>query len=185
MQSMLIRDMMIPIKDYATVSEDATLYEAVKALKAAQDKFDLSPYHHRAVLVYDANGKIVGKLSQLDGLKSLEPKYEDVFNPEGMDRFGINQEYIRKMIRELGLLKPPLDDICRLAAAVKVKNIMHTPTEGEFISETASLGEAVLLLVVGCHQSLLVTRGKEIVGILRLTDVFEKISDLIESCKID
>ena len=184
MQSILVRDMMIPIKDYATVSEDATLYEAVKALKKAHDKFDLSPYHHRAVLVYDANGKIVGKLSQLDGLKSLEPKYEDVFNPEGMDRFGINQEYIRKMIRELGLLKPPLDDICRLAAAVKVKNIMHTPTEGEYISETASLSEAVLLLVVGSHQSLLVTRDKEIVGILRLTDVFKKISDLIESCKI-
>ncbi|MFO7554959.1 MAG: CBS domain-containing protein [Desulfobacterales bacterium] len=184
MQSILVRDMMIPIKDYAAVSEDATLYEAVKALKEAQIKFDLSPYHHRAVLVYDANGKIVGKLSQLDGLKSLEPKYEDVFNPEGMDRFGINQEYIRKMIRELGLLKPPLDDICRIAAAVKVKNIMHSPTEGEYISETASLSEAVLLLVVGSHQSLLVTRNKEIVGILRLSDVFKKISDLIESCKI-
>jgi CBS domain-containing protein len=184
MHSILVKDLMIPLKNYATVSEDATLYEAVKALKEAQNEFDKSIYRHRAVLVYDADGKIVGKLSQPDVLKALEPKYEDVFNPEGMDRFGINQEYVRKMIRELGLLKPPLDDICRIAAAVRVKNIMYTPTEGEYIAETASLSEAVLLLVAGHHQSLLVTRGKEIVGIIRLTDVFKKISDLIESCEI-
>ncbi len=184
MQSILVKDLMVPLEDYVTVSEDATLYEAVRALKEAQDKFDHTLYSHRAVLVYGSEGKIVGKLSQLDVLKSLEPKYEDVFNPERMDRFGVNQEYIRKMIRDLGLLKPPLDDICRIAAAVKVKNIMYKPTEGEYVSENATLGEAVLLLVVGHHQSLLVTRGKEIVGIIRLTDVFKKISDLIESCEI-
>jgi CBS domain-containing protein len=184
MQSILVKEMMIPLKDYAKVSEDATLNEAVKALKEVQEKFDQSLYHHRAILVYNADGKIVGKLSQLDVLKSLEPKYEDVFNPEGMDRFGINQEYIQKMIRDLGLLKLPLDDICRIAAAVRVKNIMNTPTKGEYIAETASLSEAVLLLIVGHHQSLLVTRDKEIIGILRLTDVFKKISDLVESCNI-
>lgn len=184
MQSILVKDLMIPLKDYATVSEDATLYEAVKALKEAQQEFDQSPYRHRAILVYDADGKIVGKLGQLDVLKALEPKYEDVFNPEGMDRYGINADYIRKMIRELGLLKPPLDDICRIVADVRVKNIMYSPTEGEYVPETATLSEAVLLLLAGHHQSLLVTREKEIVGIIRLTDVFEKISDLISTCKI-
>jgi CBS domain-containing protein len=184
MQSILVKDLMIPLKDYATVSEDATLYEAVKALREAQEEFDQSPYRHRAILVYDADGKIVGKLSQLDVLKALEPKYEDVFNPEGMDRYGINADYIRKMIRELGLLKPPLNDICRIAADVRVKNIMYTPTQGEYVAETATLSEAVLLLLAGHHQSLLVTRGKEIVGIIRLTDVFDKISDLISTCKI-
>jgi CBS domain-containing protein len=184
MQSILVKDLMIPLKDYATVSKDATLYEAVMALKEAQKKIDQSIYQHRAVLVYDADGKIVGKLSQLDALKALEPKYEDVFNPEGMDRYGINADYIRKMIRELGLLKPPLDDICRIAADVRVKSIMYAPTEGEYVPETATLSEAVLLLLAGHHQSLLVTRGKEIVGIIRLTDVFEKVSDLISTCKI-
>lgn len=184
MQSILVKDLMIPLKDYATVSEDATLHEAVKALKEAQKEFDQSSYRHRAILVYDADGKIVGKLGQLDVLKALEPKYEDVFNPEGMDRYGINADYIRKMIRELGLLKPPLDDICRIVADVRVKNIMYSPTEGEYVPETATLGEAVLLLLAGHHQSLLVTREKEIVGIIRLTDVFEKVSDLISTCKI-
>ncbi|MFO8086110.1 MAG: CBS domain-containing protein [Desulfobacterales bacterium] len=184
MQSILVKDVMIPLEDYATVSENATLYEAVMALKEAQKKFDHSLYQHRAVLVYDDNGQIVGKLSQLDVLRGLEPKYEDIFDSEKVARYGVNSDYVRKMIKDLGLLKLPVDDICRIAADVKVKNIMYTLTEGEFVPETATLSEAVLLLVAGRHQSLLVTRGKEIVGILRLTDVFERISDMISACKI-
>jgi hypothetical protein len=37
-------------------------------------------------------------------------------------------------------------------------------------------------LVMGRHQSLLVTRGKDIVGILRLTDVFREIANRISAC---
>jgi len=184
MESILVKDMMVALEDYATVSEDATLYEAVRALEEAQKKFNQNRYKHRAMLVYDARGKIVGKLSQLDVFRALEPKYQDVGDFKELDGYGINADYIRDLIKELGLLKKPLDDICRKAAAVKVKNIMHTPSEGEYVDEKATLNEAVIQLLVGKHQSLLVTRGREIVGILRLTDVFKKVCDMISSCKI-
>ena len=42
-------------------------------------------------------------------------------------------------------------------------------------NENATLAEAIHILVMGHHQSLLVTRGDEIVGILRLTDVFSAV----------
>jgi len=184
MESMLVKDLMVALEDYATVSEDATLYEAVRALEAAQKGFDQNRYRHRAVLVYDARGKIVGRLSQLDVLKALEPKFQDVGDFKELDGYGINADYIRNLVKELGLLKKPLDDVCRKAAALKVKNIMNTPSGGEFVDETATLNEAVIQLLVGRHQSLLVTRGDEIVGILRLTDVFMKVSDMISSCRI-
>jgi CBS domain-containing protein len=176
--------MMVTLENYATVSEDATLFEAVRVLKEAQDKFDQNRYRHRAMLVYDVRGKIVGKLSQLDVLKALEPKYLDGGDFKELDGYGINADYIRNLINELGLLKKPLDDICRKAAALKVKNIMHTPSGGEYVDEKATLNEAVIQMLVGQHQSLLVTRGKEIVGILRLTDVFKQICDKISSCQI-
>jgi hypothetical protein len=38
--SQKIENLMIPLADYATVSEDATLYEAVLALEESQKKFD-------------------------------------------------------------------------------------------------------------------------------------------------
>jgi len=181
MESILVKDMMISLEDYATVSENATLFEAVQALEEAQNKFNQNRYQHRAILVYDAKRKIVGKLSQLDVLRGLSSKHEEIGDFKELDQYGINADYIRNLIKELGLLKKPLADICRKAAVVKVKNIMHTPTQGEYVAETASLNEAILQLLVEQRQSLLVTRGKDIVGILRLTDVFKKISDLIRA----
>lgn len=185
MESILVSEMMVPLENYATVSEDATLGEAVLALEKAQKDFDQHQYRHRAILVYDRKGKIVGKISQPDVLKALEPKYEGVRDFKELDdQFGVNAEYIRNLIEELGLLKNPAQDVCRKAAECKVKTIMQKPSKGEYVEESASLNEAIVQLLVGRHQSLLVTRGNEIVGILRLTDVFNKVTDMIKACKI-
>ena len=56
--------------------------------------------------------------------------------------------------------------------------------EGEYIRDDATLEEAVHMLVMGGHHSLLVTKNGEIVGILRLTDVFVAIFDIMKSCEI-
>lgn len=184
MESVITKDIMVPLEDYATVSENATLYEAVKALEEAQRKFDQNKYRHRAILVFDSGGNIVGKLSQLDVLKSLEPRYEGIGDMKGLSRYGVDPEYIRQMIKDYGLWKQPLDDICRKASALIVKDIMQIPTEGEYVAEEATLNEAVHQLIVGQHQSLLVTRDGKIVGVLRLTDVFKKITGLINECAI-
>ena len=60
-----VRDLMVPLEEYATVPEEATLFEAVMALEQAQERLDRNRYKylHRAVLVYDKNKKIVGKIS--------------------------------------------------------------------------------------------------------------------------
>jgi CBS domain-containing protein len=59
---------------------------------------------------------------------------------------------------------------------------MYTPGEGEYVSENASLGEAIHQLIMGHHQSLLVTRDDKIVGILRLTDVFAAVFHRMKEC---
>ena len=66
----------------------------------------------------------------------------------------------------------------------KVKDIMYTPAEGEYVSEHAMLDTAIHQLVVGHHHSLLVTRGEEIVGVLRLTDVFREVCLRIKECMV-
>jgi len=183
MKSVRVRDLMIPLEDYATVSEDADLYCAIQALEEARERSRQHPYRHRAILVYDANRRIVGKLSQIDIVRSLEPKYETIDQAEQLSRFGFGPEYMRRMIQEYGLWKSPLEDICKTAASYRVKDIMHTPGQGECVSEEASLAEAIHQLILGNHQSLLVTRGGEIVGILRLADVFNKICEMIRACR--
>jgi CBS domain containing-hemolysin-like protein len=50
-----VKDLMVPISEYATVPEEATLYEAVLALEKAQEQYQHSLYSHRAVLILDKN----------------------------------------------------------------------------------------------------------------------------------
>ena len=63
-----------------------------------------------------------------------------------------------------------------------VKEIMYTPTEGEFIDENETLNNAVHKLIIGRHNSLLVTQKGKIAGVLRLSDVFETITDALKKC---
>lgn len=184
MQPRIVKEMMVTLADYATVHQDATLHEAVQALKEAQNKFVQNRYQHQAVLVYDDKDRIVGKLSQLDVLRSLEPKYEGLDELSELAEMHVDVDYIRKMMKEYGLWKKPIDDICRKASALRVKDIMHKPATGEYVEESESINTAIHQMVIGKQQSLLVTRNKNIVGILRLTDVFKQICELIDSCEI-
>jgi CBS domain-containing protein len=182
MKTLAVKELMVPLSEYATVSEDATLLEAVMALKKAQAEFDQTRYRHRAILVLNKNNHVVGKLSQHDVIKALEPNYRKVQELKSLDRFGLSPELVKSMMEQYSLWDRPLESLCLTAAKEKVKEIMYTPEEGEYIEEDASLDAAIHRLVVGHHHSLLVTRGRDIVGILRLTDVFslitQKLSEL-------
>ena len=185
MKTRTVRDLMVPLQEYATVNEDASLYAAVMALEEAQKKFHQDRYKHRAILVLDKSNRVVGKLSQLDVLKGLESGYKKMGDFKGISHTGFSVEFIKSMVDKYELWKKPLEDICRRSPHIKVKDIMYTPTEGEYVPMDATLDQALHQLVVGHHQSLLVTKdGKEIVGILRLTDVFQEISEMIKACNL-
>ena len=183
MKSYLVRDLMVPLSEYATVTEDATLYEAILSLEEAQEKFEdkHTRYRHRAILILDKDGQVVGKLSQLDVLRALEPKYQKMIQGEGLHRFGFTKDFEESILEDYHLFASPLDDICRKAGERNVKEYMYTPSEGEYVSEDASLDVAIHQLIIGHQQSLLVTRDKKIAGILRLTDVFAAVFHRMKS----
>ena len=184
MKSITVKDLMVPLEEYAIVSEEATLYDAVTALEEAQENLDrtMHKYLHRAVLVLDKNKNVVGKISQLDVLKALEPKYKEIGDIYSLSRTGFSPEFLKSMIDQQKLWASSLIDICSKAAKVNVRDFMYTPTEKEYVDEDVRLEEAMHILVMGHHHSLLVTRDGKIIGILRLTDVFVVIFDLIQTC---
>ena len=184
MKKKIVKDLMVSLSEYATVSEESTLFEAILALEKAQAAFDQTRYWHRAVLVYNEKNKIVGKISQLDILRALEPKYDEIGISSSFPRFGLGPRFQKALLEQLRLWNKPLNDLCKKASQVKIKQFMYTPAEGEYIQENASMNEAINQLIIGHHQSLLVTGDNEIVGILRLTDVFMEIVKVIEDCKI-
>ena len=182
MKDMTVGELMVPLEEYATASEDATLFEAIMALEKAQEELDLTKYKfkHRAILIYNKDKKIVGKLSQFDALKALEPKYVDMGDVKLMSRAGFSPDFLKDMVEKHALWNEPPESLCKKAMNRKVKEFMHTPTEGEYIREDAYMREAVHLLVMGQHHSLLVTRDDEIIGILRLVDVLMFVYQLMK-----
>jgi CBS domain-containing protein len=180
----MVKDVMVPLEKYAIIHEDRLLIEAIEVLEKAQKAFETSTYMHRAVLAYDDDSKIVGKLSQWDVIKSLEPKYESFGDIRSISLSGLSPEFIKSMMEKHSLWQADLDDICNRVARKKVKDVMHKPTEGEKIETNATMGEALHSFVIGRHQSLLVTKDSEIVGILRLTDVFKLLCERVKKCRI-
>ena len=73
MKEKKIKEVMIPLSDYATISEDETLEHAIRELTEAQ-KDTKYTRKHRAVLAYDKDNNITGKLSIRSIFKALEPK---------------------------------------------------------------------------------------------------------------
>ncbi len=183
-KTIIVKELMVPLSEYATVSEEATMQEAVLELERAQKAFDPKRHRHRAILVLGKDGNVVGKISQLDVLRSLEPRYKDMGADEHLSRAGFSQEFLKDMLDKFSLWQEPLTDICRKAAKIGVKNIMYTPSEDEYVDEETTLNEAIHRMIMGHHHSLLVTRGDEIAGVLRLVDLFAEVCERIKSCEL-
>ncbi len=186
MKTIGVKELMVPFEDYVTISEEATLFEAVEALEKARYEIDRSRYQdlHRALLVTDKNNRVVGKISMLYMLKALEPKYAKLGDAGRLSRAGFSAQFLQSMLDHASLWASPLKDLCSKAASLKVKSFLHAPTEGEYVEESAGLDEAIHQLLMGHHQSLLVTRDKDIVGILRICDVFLEVSKTMKTCEI-
>ena len=173
MENHLVKDLMVPISEYVTVVVGTSLIDAIKTLEKAQETYTIRKYMHRAVLVLDENGRVVGKISQLRALKAIQPEFKANEEVERLKEFNFSDNYIaqlRDLYRSHGKIMSTHS--LREAATKKVEEFMQTPSAGEFVSENSSLDTAIHRLVAGTHLSLLVTRGDKIVGILRISDVF-------------
>jgi len=187
MEFFVVEDLMVPLEEYATVRENDTLFEAVMALEAAQQKRNVQKHQfmHRAVLVLDDRGEVVGKIGHIDVLRALEPRYKEIGDTKSIARAGFSSEFIRSMMDNYHLCDSSLVDMCAKSARIKVKDFMYTPEEGEKVDAEASLCEAIHQFVMKpVHLGLLVVKDKKIVGILRRTDVFMTVFGLMKECEL-
>jgi len=167
-------DVMLPLEEYAVVSEDDTLYDAFIALENAQKKRPASRQKHRAVLVRNSNNEIVGKLGHLGFLKALEPGYKNLGELDGISKAGLTKEYITSMMKNFELLQDDLDDIRNKTKTIKMKEVMRSMTEQVDVNDT--INEAIHNIIIWQILSVLVTKGGKVVGILRLSDLFDEVS---------
>ncbi|MDT8378460.1 MAG: CBS domain-containing protein [Desulfotignum sp.] len=194
MKATLVKEIMVPLADYATVDENATMAEAVLALEQARNRFDREKLKHRAILVTNSQGQVVGRISYLDFLQGLEPKYNEIeelyhtINRKLGSSYHLAADYsperFQAQIQKYNLWEKPLNNLCGKAAACHAKDFMHIPTESDYIKEEASLDQAIHQFVLVRTQSLLVKNARDITGILRLSDVVETIFSMVKQCPV-
>ena len=172
MKNYIVKDLIVPISEYATVPEEATLYAAVLALEKAQEQYQQSLYSHRAVLILDKNNRVIGKLSQLEFLRVLEQENEHIEQINSISKFGFSPMAIITFQETHRAKGAPIEQTLLTAAKLRVEDFMRSPSECEYIKENTSLDTAIHQFTTGLHLSLLVTKGKAITGVLRLSDVF-------------
>lgn len=176
MENIRVKDLMVPIREYATVKIGTSLLDTILALEKAQEAYTESKYQHRAILVLDEQQKVVGKISQLRILKAVEARHDLDSDLESLSEFGFSDDFIIRRQEQYRMSGPVLgEDSLRAVAAKKVEEFMQQPTPGECVPETSSIDLAIHRLVAGTHISLLVTRNEEIVGVLRIADVFSSV----------
>jgi CBS domain-containing protein len=178
MKEKTVKDLMLSLDEYATVSADSTIQEALMVLDKAQLGLTYNRHHHRAVLVLDENKNVIGKLSHWAVLRSLEPKFLKTDDLESLSRAGLTQDFIETLKEGFSVFTTNFRQMCDDSARIKVKDAL-VPL-GEAIDEESPLTKAIQKLVQNHAQSMLVTRQGEVVGILRLSDVFEEVAELIK-----
>ena len=111
MQSYHVKDLMVPLSEYATVPDTATLLEAVQSLIASRDAQDRGRPPHQAVLVIDPNNQLVGKLSQHDIMEALEPNYSAMrhsLEQGAIHRLGFDDDFLLRTLEQYHLWEKPL-----------------------------------------------------------------------------
>jgi len=146
---MKAKDLMIPLSECAQVAEDRSLQEAMIMLNAFRQRYANSAYAPRFVLVRDTAYRIVGVLRHLE------------------------------ILRGLGAAAAPGPSLAKLIAAaprVAAEKAMTRYSAAEQVRADAPIEEAIERMLAGAFRHMLVVEAGNTIGILRLSEVFARVS---------
>lgn len=157
-----VRDLLVPLTEYPHVRDNAAVHDAFAALQAgfAQGR------RFRHVLVIDAENRLVGLLGIRDLLRAVFPDYLKSTAQE--QHQGISQHF------------PALSTIwqddfaaqCATQAAKSLKPYIGPIKATVAIDDPVT--KAAYLMVITDSSMLPVTAGNQVVGAVRVVDVFNE-----------
>ena len=177
MKPLFVKDVMLPLTDVPIIAEDATLADAVSALARAQHRRPADRLPFRVILVLNARAQVVGKLGHLAFIQALEPGFGPPEERETLQRAGVDPALVESLSQYKRFWEGDLELACRRAAHLRVGDVMRSV--GESVDESTSLLDAISTLVRLGTLSILVRRGDEAVGLLRLADIYDAAARLL------
>jgi len=184
MRDTKVKEIMIPIDQYVKVTEKDGLMDIIQALE--NSKSTEEKHAHRDAIVMDQNGNFIGKVTMIDVFRALQPNYQKV-NVDEIVAGGkgeLNKEMLMNILNDFDLWVEPTEDLCKRGGSIKASEMMHIPTDAEYIQEEDSIEKALHLYVMGAHQPLIVQRENTVTGALRFGDIFEIVRKNLLACAL-
>lgn len=156
-----VKKVMVPLNDYSTICEDATIKEAIAALRASFHRSTGTWHGHQSLIVLNQEEELVGLLTLRSLLVTLGIRdlAEDIWiKAETWGWYFLNR------LRE--------------QANVRVKDIMR-PIELATVNADDDVLKASFSFFIHQVNSLPVLDRKKVVGILRTIDAFKIIRDML------
>ena len=166
-----VKDLMIPIKDYAVTSPDKTLQEAILEMRKIYCEIETgkcTEAGHRTSLVM-TDGKLVGVINFQCILRSLIPEIAGKLSDK-LAALGISIAFAEADAHDLDDAKAGFKERVLQNAKTKVGDIM-LKLRGQ-INADAELMEALKLMYKNKVAVLPVYEGDNVIGVLRDSDMF-------------
>ncbi len=157
-----VRDLMVPLADFPHVHGDASLRDTFAKLHASSGPSEL----FRSILVLDDRGRLLGILSIKNLLHALLPDY--------LRHGSTHYQGTGEDISALAVLwQDDCAEQCRQASKILARN--HVAPVQATIGPDEPLAKATFLFATTPVTILPVVEGKQLLGVLRLVDVFDEV----------
>lgn len=174
-----VRDFIVPLEEYATTSVDATLREAIPALRKLYCQVQegtCTQAGHRNILVLGHTSELVGILGFRSILKVLIPEIAGGLTDK-LEAFGVSLAFAQADSPDLDEARASFRARVLRNSDTKVRDVM-LKVKGT-IGADADLIDALKLLYQNRITMLPVYEGTKLVGVVRESDLFLAVADIL------
>jgi predicted transcriptional regulator len=169
-----VKEVMVPVEQYPSVRDNASLREAITIIEEAQLEVELKKSLPRVLLVFDEINVLVGTVRRRDIMRGLEPKY----------LLSKPLEYKKKLFDidiDPNLAELSYDRVVRgirEQADRPVSDVMN-PIEA-ILDADDHVMKAVQAMVALDVNLIPVLQDGQLVGVVRSVDVFRDLAQLLK-----
>ena len=176
-----VRELMVTAAKCGRIHQDVTIREAIQMLERGHDgpRAGGEALKYGALLVFNNDNLVVGKLSPTEIVINMDPIYHSQQGPEPIAHTataGLTPALLKSLTEDMPSRCESFEQICQNVLNLTVKDCMSPPQSNECVLGSETPEGAIHKFATGNHQSLMVTSGERIVGILRLSNVFEQLA---------
>ncbi|KAB1443188.1 response regulator [Pseudodesulfovibrio senegalensis] len=169
----VVRDIMIPVDSYTSISEDSTVREAIAELETMQRSLQaterLMDTGHRSLLVFGKSGELAGILSPRDLIRATRPAYLSAPRPSTADTLQYSTMFWE------GLFTSRVREIMHLEVAEVMSS---SPPQ---IDADTNLMEAADAMSNERRRRVAVMENGRIIGVVREQELFYEIASIISN----